>query len=339
MLSFAAGFVLYLRSSPIVPVPSSPRAPPASNEYVLQLNGAITPSSAGALMAISDGLFAREGLSIQLRPGKDDVEVTSAVAADARIIGLASAQAFLKARAKGLPVVAFAAGYVVNSLEFFALSATRLLRPADLEGKRIGYMPGLESSTILYSFIAQNSIAQSGLTIKSSDNAAADLRDGNIDVLLGHLEAEGQALEKSGVPYRSLSPDAFGVHAMGPVYFANALAFSSPDHLVKFFTAIARGWSAAYADYDRSLPIIARAIGDESPSVRLSRFMDAQRRLLRPSGARLGELDPQWLGFLQAQLLQQRIIQQPVDLARAVNANILTEVYRTKPVDFFKIEP
>jgi hypothetical protein len=63
--------------------------------------------------------------------------------------------------------------------------------------------------------------------------------------------------------------------------------------------------------------------------------LDAQRRLLRPSGARLGDLDPQWLDFLQAQLLQQRIIQQPVDLARAVNAKILTEVYRGRPADFF----
>ena len=157
--------------------------------------------------------------------------------------------------------------------------------------------------------------------------------------MLGHIEVEGQLLEKSGVAYRSLSPDAFSVHAMGPVYFANEQAFSSPGNLERFFIAIAQGWNAAYADYNRSLPIIARAIGDEPPSVRLSRFMDAQRRLLRPSAARLGELDPQWLKVWQEQLLQQRIIREPADLARAVNTDILTQVYRTKSDIFSRIEP
>jgi len=339
MAGISLALRLYLQPKPIGPALSSSPASAAAGYYVLQLNGAVTPSYAGALIALSDSLFQHEGLSVQLRSGKDDAEVTSAVAVDPHVIGVASAQAFLKARAEGLPIVAFAASYIVNSMQFFALSAMRLLGPGDLEGKRIGYKAGLETSTILYAFIAQNSIAQSGLTIVESDNAVADLRDGRVDVLLGHLEVEGQVLEKSGVPYRSLSPDSFGVHAMGPVYFANERAFSSSGNLERFFIAIAMGWNAAYADYDRSLPIIARAVGNEPSSVRLSRFMDAQRRFLRPSGARLGELDLQWLKNLQEQLLQQRIIQQPIDLTRAVNNDILAEVYRTKAADFSKIEP
>jgi NitT/TauT family transport system substrate-binding protein len=279
-------------------------------------------------------LFQQEGLSVQLLQGKDDADVTSAVAADPQIIGVASTQGFLKARADGLPVVAFAASYMVNSMAFFSLPGTRLISPADLEGKRIGYKAGLEASTILYAFIAQNSIAQSRLKIVVSESAAADLVRGNIDVLLGHLEVEGQDLERAGVAYRSLSPGAFGVHAMGPVYFANERAFSASQNLVKFFSAVAKGWNSAYSDYHQSIPIIARAIGVEPNFAQISRLMDAQRRLLRPYGARLGELDPQWFDFLQAQLLQQRIIQQPVDLARAVNRAVLADVYRTKQVNF-----
>jgi len=86
---------------------------PAPGTFVLKLNGAITPSSAGALIAISDSMFQRDGLAVQLLPRTDDADVTSAVAADDHIIGLASAQGFLKARAEGLPVVAFAASYIV----------------------------------------------------------------------------------------------------------------------------------------------------------------------------------------------------------------------------------
>jgi putative hydroxymethylpyrimidine transport system substrate-binding protein len=339
MITVALSVLLYWQSGPGEAQQAALPSSPVVSEYILKTNSALTPSSAGALIAIAEGLFQQEGLSVQLRPGKDDADVTAAVAADPHIIGIASAQGFLKARADGLPVVAFAASYMVNSLQFFALPGTRLIGPADLEGKRIGYKAGLEASTILYAFIAQNSIAQSGLKIEVSDSAASDLMGGKIDVLLGHIEVEGQELEKAGIPYRSLSPGAFGVHAMGPVYFANERAFSASHNLVKFFTAVAKGWNSAYSDYHQSIPIIARAIGEEPNFAQISLCMDAQRRLLRPYGARLGELDPQWFDFLQAQLLQQRIIQQPVDIARALNSNVLADVYRSKPVDFSNIGP
>lgn len=313
--------------------------PPSSAAFVLKLNGPITPSSAGTLVAIADGMFQREGLNVELRSGTSDADVTSNVASDDHVIGLASAHGFLKARADGLPIVAFAASFVASSLEFFALSDTRLLGPADLEGKRIGYKPGPEVSTVLHEFIARNSIAQSGLKIVESDDAASDLLGGRIDVMLGHRDVEGQTLERSNVPYRSLSPDSFGVHAMGPVYFANQRSFSSPANLEKLLVAIANGWNSAYSDYHRTIPIIARSIDGESDSTHISRFMDTQRRFLRPSGARFGELDPKRLKNLQEQLLQQRIIRQPTDLTRAVNSSILTELYRTKADVFSGIEP
>ena len=67
--------------------------------------------------------------------------------------------------------------------------------------------------------------------------------------------------------------------------------------------------------------------------------MDMQRRYLRPFGTRFGELDLRRLRILQAQLLQRRIIQQPVDLSRAVNFDILTEIYRKESNTFMRMEP
>jgi len=236
-------------------------------------------------------------------------------------------------------VVAFAASYIVSSVQFFALSGTRLQSPADLEGKRIGYRPDAEIPIILYAFIATNALAQSGMTIVESDHALSDLRKGQIDVLIGHQELEGQALENASVSYQSMSPDSFGVHAMGPVYFANERFFSSPRNVEKILTALANGWNAAYANYDRTIPIIARSIDEKLSSAEIFQFMNSQRRFLRPNGARFGELDPLKFRMLQGALMQQRIIQQPLDLSRAVNYDILTEVYRTRSDVFFRIEP
>ncbi len=322
-----AGLARYYGSSSSVdekPLPS------ASSAYVLKLNGAVTPAFAGPIVAIAENLFEHEGLSVRLQPGTSDAETTSVVAADPHAIGVASAQGFLKARADGLPIVAFASSYVTSSVEFFSLSSVRLLGPADLEGKRIGYKPGLEPSTVLSAFIAKNFIAQSGLKIVESSDAVSDLLSGKIDILVGRRDVEGLMLENSGVPYRSLSPDAFGVHIMGPVFFASQEALRSPTAIERFLIAIANGWASAYSESGRTGPIIVRAVNQGLDADRLSRFMDAQRRFLRPSGARFGELDPRKLRDLQEYLLQQRIIQQPTDLANAVNLGILAEVYRVK---------
>jgi hypothetical protein len=264
---------------------------PSSREYVLKLNGAIATSSAGAIVALADDLFQREGLSVQLLRGAGDVDAISSVAADDHVIGLASAAGFLKARAEGLPVVAFAASYFVSSVEFFALSNTKLFAPSDLEGKRIGNKASPEISIILHAFIANNVIAQSTLQIVESDAALADLLNGKIDVLIGHQDIEGQGLESAKTAYRPLSPDSFGIHAIGPVYFANERAFSAPGNLERFLITIANGWNAAYSDYSPTISVIARFIDDGSSSAMIGRFMDAQRRLLRPFGTRFGELD------------------------------------------------
>ena len=69
--------------------PKSPTRSAPIKEYGLRLNEAITPSSAGVLMAIYDNLFTREGMIVRLLRGNNDGG-NSAAAADQNVIGLAS---------------------------------------------------------------------------------------------------------------------------------------------------------------------------------------------------------------------------------------------------------
>ena len=48
-------------------------------EFVVKLNEAITPSSAGIIVALADGLFGRGGLSVSLLSGSGDAD---AIASD-----------------------------------------------------------------------------------------------------------------------------------------------------------------------------------------------------------------------------------------------------------------
>ena len=90
---------------------------------------------------------------------------------------------------------------------------------------------------------------------------------------------------------------------MGPVNFVNERAFSVPGNLVKFLIAIANGWNAVYSDYSRTIPIIARSIDDQRSFAIVTRYMDAQRRYLRPFGTKFGELDVTRMKTLQGEML------------------------------------
>ncbi|MBH5369009.1 ABC transporter substrate-binding protein [Bradyrhizobium glycinis] len=308
-------------------------------QYTLKLNRDISPATAGTIIAESDGLFTRAGLEVHVVAGSGDADAFAAVAADEHTIGIASAAAFLKARSEGLAIVAFAGCYAASPVEFFALPDTKLLLPSDLEGKRIGYMRGPELSAVLYEFVSKNSLAQSKLLPIESDDPLQDLLNRKIDVLLGNLDVEGQELARRNIEYKTLSPASYGVHAAAAVYFVQEQALGNRRSLEKLIIATAQGWNAAYADYDRTIPIIANSIDPPLSRPLIARLMDAQRGYLRPYAARFGELDERRIRSLQSQLLRRRVLQRPVDLNLAVNYDILKEAYRSGAKNLTRDEP
>jgi hypothetical protein len=70
----------------------------AAGALVLKLDGPISASSAGALVAISDKLFAWEGIEIELETGTGDTDAISAVTDNETMVGLSSAAGFIRAR-------------------------------------------------------------------------------------------------------------------------------------------------------------------------------------------------------------------------------------------------
>ncbi|MGY8679160.1 ABC transporter substrate-binding protein [Bradyrhizobium sp. UFLA05-153] len=308
-------------------------------QYTLKLNGPISPASAGAIVGVADGLYARAGLDVRVVGGKADNDAIAAVAADENTIGIASTAGFLIARSQGLPIVAFAGSYAVSSVEFFALPETTLLMPSDLEGKRIGYRADPDLSSILYEFIAKNSLAESKLLLTNSDTGLQDLVDRKIDVLLGRIDVEGLELARLKIDYKALSPASYGVHAAGPVYFVQERALAKRLNLERFIIATANGWSAAYSNYERTGPLIASSLDTPLPLPLISRLMDTQRHFLRPYGVRFGELDARRSRVLQSQLLMRRSIRAPVDLNRAFDYDVLNGAYRSEAINLNRIEP
>jgi ABC-type nitrate/sulfonate/bicarbonate transport system substrate-binding protein len=323
--------VLAVRTKPDSPV-EIPIQPKMTADHVsVRLAGPFGPGFAGEMVALGAGLFVHEGLSVTLRPGDNDTDSLGRVTAGEDMIGVAGAEHFLTMRAKGTPVVAFAAGFLKTTVVFYALERSRIRTPFDFIGRRIGYQPEQDTSIIYRAMMDRLQISRSKVQEISVGTAVSPLLDDRVEVLPGHIGVEAYALNGKGINYQVISPPDFGLHVPGSVYFTTERTIRDhPDSVRRFLRAVIAGWELAYSDEQRSVPMIvaydAAALSPEMVSFQLER----QRGALRPSGARLGDFDETQWQLLQSILIQQRLLKDPIDLASAVTFDFLRDAYRAR---------
>jgi ABC-type nitrate/sulfonate/bicarbonate transport system substrate-binding protein len=297
--------------------------------YGVRWNSPLSASAIGILFGIETGLFAREGLTITILDGITDALTAAAVAADDHTIGQVSAVGFLRARAAGLQVVAIASSYIANSVELYALQSTVIDTPGDMAGKSIAYNPDTDCGSIVDALIRRQNIPRAGLKISETPDPVSRLIQGDVNVIAGHWESEGQRLRASGAPFRTLSPDAFGVHTAGSVLIVSERMIAAHSNIPeRFLAALFAAWNGAYTDYGRTADLTRLRIGDDGNPAPVAELMEGQRRYLRPLGTRMGELNMSRLREMQDLLLAQRSIQRSINLSAAANPLIVQEVYR-----------
>ena len=80
------------------------------------------------------------------------------VAAGTDTFGVAGADSFLLARAKGIPIVAFAAGYQRTPVVFYVHGDAKINGPKDFVGKRVGYRAGQDTATVYEAMLLANNV-------------------------------------------------------------------------------------------------------------------------------------------------------------------------------------
>lgn len=303
----------------------------AARTMIIKWNGPLNAASAGVVLGVGDGLFREVGLSLRLEIGADDGEVARAVAASDQVIGHVSAIGFLRARAAGLPIVAIAASYVANSVRLFALNATSLQVPSDLVGKSLAYRSSSEVGLVVEALISRNAVQRSLVKVADASSSVPQLVSGAVDVLPGYQEIEGAELRRLNVPYRTLDPGAFGIHIPGSVYIVSAQMLGSSFRPAEaFVSALLASWDRADLDPNRTAAVLAAALAGGTSARDVTVLLEQQRDLIRPFGARMGELDlARWQHF-QKLLLQQRVISDPVNLRAAIDFELVPSVYRNR---------
>lgn len=301
---------------------------PIGSKFSLRLLGPLTVGQAGEIVAARAGLFDRAGISVQLKPA-GDVDPLKSVVDGTDTFGVADAGAFLVARAKGAPIIAFAGIHLESEAVFFSRELERIYSPREFIGKRVVRIAGTPNALIYDAMLRQANITRSQIREVAS-GGIEDLADRKIDVLPGRITADSWRLKQKGVAFSTIRPGDYGVHVPGLVYFTTEKIINeNPSIMQRFLKGLIAGWGMVYADGEKSIPLIAAASQGALDADEIRYKLAAQRDFVLPVDRRVLEFDElQWRQLI-ALLRNAKLIDDEMNMARAVNYDLLREAYRT----------
>lgn len=244
----------------------------------LMLDWVPNTNHAGLFLAEAAGLFAAEGLDVEIvQPG--EVFAEQAVAAGTADVGVSYQEALTLARADGVPLVSIAAILQHNTSGFASLPAAGVEGPADFEGLRYGSFGSPFEQPTLHGLMR----CAAGETGRQIDLEALEivevgfsepltlLQSGRIDLAWIFEGWQGVQAEREGLEldivrmsdHLDCIPDYYT-----PILFTSeATLAEKPDALRAFMAAASAGYTGAIERPDAAVAALSDAAPEIDPGL------------------------------------------------------------------------
>jgi putative hydroxymethylpyrimidine transport system substrate-binding protein len=240
--------------------------PKGSKEVDLMLDFFPNADHAGIYAAQAEGDFQDAGLKVKIRQPADPSTPLKLLAAGRVDLAISYEPEVLRARDKGLKVIAV--GAIVNKplTSIISLPKSKIRRPADLKGKKVG-TAGIDYQTAYLRTI----LVEAGVnpnTVKERNvgfNLNPALLTGKVDATLGgYWNYEGTELKLAGRKPRIIPVNRAGVPTYDElVLVANEDALDrDKDKIRAFIGALSRGTRTLRSSPDRAVEGLLQANPD-----------------------------------------------------------------------------
>jgi NitT/TauT family transport system substrate-binding protein len=240
------------------------------------------PVNAGVapvILAIADGLFASEGLSVLTNVAAGSPDAIARVASGASEFALVDINALIRFRDHDAPPVK--AVFVLFNKAPYAIIARKsrgIHALSDIEGKTLGVAEGDLSITLWPALAHRNGIKIASVKERHISAAVREpmLSAGQVDAVTGFSYLSGVNLRDRGVPADDLAVLRFadyGCEAYGFAVIVNpAFAAKRPEAVKGFLRALTGGTSLAIREPRRAVDEVVNRMEDGSRDLELERL-------------------------------------------------------------------
>jgi NitT/TauT family transport system substrate-binding protein len=207
-------------------------------------------------LAIDNGHFAEQGLSVEVTAGQGSLDAIPKVASGAFPMGFADINSLVRFldQNPGAPVTAVMMVYDSPPFAIVGRVSQGISGIEDLEGSVLGAPPPDGAWAQFPILAAVNDIDVSTITVEEVGFPTREpmLAEGNVDSVTGFNFSSYLSLARLGVPEDDITTIMFSDH--GVALYGNAVivntdfAAENPDAVTGALTAIAMGWADAIAD-------------------------------------------------------------------------------------------
>lgn len=267
----------------------SPEAEKPLEEVNYRLKWLYNISVVGDLYALDSGLFAKQGLAVNFKPGGPEKDAIKELELGHAQFGVASADQVIRAVSKGSPIVVIAQLFQINPLHWiYRPDKTPLKTPQDLKGKTIGITHGGNDETIMRALLAKYDIEESEVKFFSVRYDYTPFYQGTVDLWPLYRNAQapiiGAKLQKAGERFDLMDPSKLGIRFVAnSVVTTRKMLEERRDTVDRFITALLEGWREVLdpANKEKAIATVLK-YNKETPEKIVRQQLPATRMLMMP---------------------------------------------------------
>ena len=148
----------------------------AADKVVLMLNWYVYGEHAPFYYGKEKGIFAAEGIDLEIQEGRGSGVTTQAVAAKTANFGYVDVPTMMRAAVKGAPVQAVGVLLQTSPMSAMGFVEKNIRKPEDIKGKTVAVTPGDSMSQIWPLFLKKTNLKESDFKIVSGDATTKSTR-------------------------------------------------------------------------------------------------------------------------------------------------------------------
>jgi NitT/TauT family transport system substrate-binding protein len=241
-----------LRVLTIVALLVSSHAAMAADKAVLMLNWYIYGEHAPFFLGKVKGIYAANGIDLEIQEGRGSAATTQAVAAKTADFGYVDIPTMMRAAIKGAPIIATGVLLQTSPMSVMGFEDKNIRKPADIKGKTVAITPADSMTQIWPLFLKKTGLTESDFKTVAGDGQTKlnAVINGQADLLLGYVMDQSMKIkDATGKEVYPIKFADYGINLVSSGIVANtSYVKEHPDVVRRFMKATTEAVEAAVKD-------------------------------------------------------------------------------------------